>query len=290
MPLHSVPESDLREHCKRSIEALELWLRRLIDDKLTAAWGANYLDAVKQDGSRVIRAELGRKLHERQSFEPRRFPRPIDSALIEEEISIICNPSLFAEHFSDALMAVFPQGADVARTFLQRLVMPRNALYHANPVSVHDAHRILCYTMDVIEGLKKYYVRLNLSHLFNVPTIVRISDSLGQVVQRSGDADRSVIDYSNDVNAYLRCGDTLSVEVDVDPTFAPNAYEIVWLISNIGGPTITGRKFQLTLTERYVSSRFCAVCRVISKQTWHKFGTHDDQVDIAYKVLPPISP
>jgi hypothetical protein len=48
-----------------------------------------------------------------------------------------------------------------------------------------------------------------------------------------------------------------------------------------------GPKFVLLLEERYVSTRFCAVCRIISNARWHKLGTHDDQIDIAYRVLPP---
>jgi hypothetical protein len=32
-------------------------------------------------------------------------------------------------------------------------------------------------------------------------------------------------------------GATISIEVDVDPTFDPASHEIVWGISNVGGPT-----------------------------------------------------
>jgi hypothetical protein len=291
MPLHSVPESELREHCRRAIEGLELWLRRLINDKLSAAFGPNYVDATRADGSRLVRAELVRTMTERTSKEPKRFSRPIDAALLDEEISIICNPALYKSYFKDALSSVFPQGHESARNFLQRLVPIRNALYHANPLSVHDAYRVLCYSMDVIEGLKSYYARINMSQLYNVPTVIRICDSLGHVVHlstsnRTPDG-YAIIDYSNDVSAYLQCGDTLSIEVDVDPTFDSHDYEIKWQIANIGGPMTTGGKFHLLLTDRYVSTRFCVVCHVISKKAWHKLGSFDDQLDIAYKVLPP---
>lgn len=291
MPLHSVPEGELREHSTRAIEGLELWLRRLIDNKLSDAFGPNYVDATRADGSRLIRGELARNLTEKTSMEPKRFSRPIDAALLEEEISIICNPVLYKSYFEDALSSVFPQGPDSARIFLQRLVPIRNALYHANPLSVHDAYRVLCYSMDVIEGLKSYYTKISMSQLYNVPTVIRVCDSLGRVVHLSS-SNRSpdgyaTIDYSMDDSAYLRCGDTLSIEVDVDPTFDSQDYEIEWQISNIGGPKTVGRKFLLPLTDRYVSTRLCMVCRVTSKKSWHKIGSFDDQIDIAYKVLPP---
>lgn len=291
MPLYSIGEAELRDHCKRAIEGLELWLRRLIDDKLSAAYGTNYLDATKPDGSRVVRTELARVLTERQSAEPKRYSRRIDAALLDEEIGIICNPALYKLHFEDALSAAFPLGGESARIVLERLIAPRNALYHANPVSMHDAHRVLCYTLDVIESLKAYYAKQNIAQQYNVPTVIRVTDSLGHAINLSAGnrhpSGSAMIDYSNDVSAYLRCGDTLVIRVEVDPAFDPKEYEVEWLISNVGGPKILGTTFHLVLTDRYVSTRFCAVCRVTSNKSWHKLGSFDDQIDIAYRVLPP---
>lgn len=289
MPLHGLPESELRDHCKRSLETLEYWLRRFIDLELSAAYGPNYLDASRPSGGRVIRGDMARRLKERSAQEPTRFPRPIDAAFLEDEIDLICNPALYSAHFSAGLRAAFPQGTDEARTFLSRLVQPRNALSHANTISVHDAHRVLCYSQDVINALKEYYKGQNLQQQFNAPLVIRVVDSLGHAVELSPRRDGpAMLDYSRDEPSYLRCGDTLSIEVDVDASFDPSGYDIRWLISNIGGPPQHGPKFSLTLTERYVSTRFCAVCHVISKASWHRFGTHDDQLDIAYRVLPPL--
>jgi len=145
MPLHTISETQMRDGCKRAIEGLELWLRRLIDTKLTEAYGQDYLDAQKTDGSRVIKSDLAKTLSNRKSQEPERFVRPIDAAFLDDQIQIICNPALYSDHFADALSYIFPQGNDSARTFLMRLITPRNALYHANPISVHDAYRVLCY-------------------------------------------------------------------------------------------------------------------------------------------------
>jgi hypothetical protein len=251
----------------------------------------DYLNVTRSDGSRIIRKRLAQDLTKRQSDEPRRYPRFIDAAFLNDEIDIICNPTLYEEHFRDALNDVFPLGCESARDFLKRLVLPRNALYHANALSVHDAYRVLCYTLDVTEALKAYYTKLNMEQQYNVPTVIRIVDSLGHMVHLST-ANRhptgsAIVDFSNDVSGYLRCGDTLSIDVEVDPTFNPNEYQVNWLISNVGGPQIIGTKFQLYLAERYVSTRFCAVCHVRSNKSWHKMGDFDDQIDIAYRVLPP---
>lgn len=292
MPLYTISEAQMRDGCKRAIEGLELWLRRLIDAKLTEAYGQDYLNAQRDDGSRVIKSNLAKILAERKSQEPTRFVRSIDASFLTDQIQIICNPILYKDHFADAFSDIFPKGTDSTRTFLSRLVKPRNALSHANPVSVHDAYRVLCYSMDVVEGLKIYYAHNNMANLYNVPTIVRILDSLGHVVYLSSSNRHpdgpAMVDYSQDEKSYLRCGDSISITVEVDPAFSPDQYEVEWLIANVGGPRITGEKFQMVLSDRYVSTRFCVVCRVISNKNWHKIGSCDDQIDIAYKVLPPI--
>jgi hypothetical protein len=95
MALHSVPESELRDHCKRSIEGLELWLRRFIDQKLSVEYGNDYVDATKPSGNKVIRSEIGRRLKQRVASEPKRFHRPIDAALLDDAIDLICNPELY---------------------------------------------------------------------------------------------------------------------------------------------------------------------------------------------------
>jgi hypothetical protein len=146
--------------------------------------------------------------------------------------------------------------------------------------------------MDITEALKAYYARANMGQQFNVPTVVRISDSLGHVVHLSssnrGSQGHAMMDYSNDPSVLLRCGETIALEADVDPTFDPKDYKIRWQVANIsGGERMEGRKFVLVLTERHVSTRFCVVCTVTSHELWHKLGSSDDQIDIAYRVLPP---
>lgn len=292
MPLHELTETQLRDACRRQIEGLERWLRRLIDERLIAAYGDNYIDAVKDGGDAVIKSEICRRLKGRLSAEPHRFSRIIDAADLEDAVAIVCKPELYKSHFRDAFADAFPDGCVEARTYLSRLLSPRNALSHARPISVHDAYRVLCYSQDVIASLKTYYRINGMQNQYNVPTAIRVTDSLGHEVVLS-DSNRhpvgsAMIDFSQEARAHLRCGDTISIEVDVDPSFDPDSYDVRWTIANVGGPTIIGPKFSLVLTEHYVSTRFCVVCNIISKASWHKIGSVDDQIDIAYRVLPPI--
>lgn len=292
MPLYAIPEKDLREHCKRAVESLEMWMRRLIHQALSSTYGDNYLDATRPDGTRVIKAKITNSLKEKLEKEPARFSTLIDAALLEEEIALICNPLLYKEHFADALSEAFPGGLEEARIFLKRLVPIRNALSHANTISVHDAYRVLCYTHDVIHSLECHYRKMNMQQQYNAPSVIRIADSLGNAVVFSPanrHPDRGgAIDFSRDENVFLRCGDTLSIEVEVDPTYDPSTYEVEWQLSNIIGPIIRGNRFSLLLEERYVSTQFCVVCLVTSKAGWHRLGKHDDQIDFFYRVLPPV--
>jgi len=109
MPLYTISEAQMRDGCKRAIEGLELWLRRLIDIKLTEAYGQDYLDAQRADKSRAINSGLAKTLTERRSQEPARFVRPIDAAFLADQIQIICNPTLYRDHFADSLSDVFPR-------------------------------------------------------------------------------------------------------------------------------------------------------------------------------------
>jgi hypothetical protein len=141
MPLYSIPEAELRDHCKRAIEGLELWLRRLIDDRFSAEFGPNYIDAKKPNGANLFRTAIAQGLRTRQANEPKRFQRLIDAAFIDDQIDLICNPDHYRIYFKDALDGAFGASAEHVRELLTRLVVPRNALYHANPISVHEAYR-----------------------------------------------------------------------------------------------------------------------------------------------------
>lgn len=288
MPLHKLSEDELRSHCKRTIEALELWLRRLIHVSLSEMYGSDYFHATKANGvDRVIRTEIAKRLTEALIREPARYSRPIDAALLDDEIDIVCNPEHYRAHFAQALGTTYASSQEL-RAVLSRLVTPRNSLYHANPISHHDAYRILCYAHDVIGEVQQYFARRNMGNQFNAPSIIRISDSRGHarhftVDDRTGPA---MMDLSQDPAAIFYSGDTISVEVEVDAAFDPSQYNIHWMLSNIGGETGTGSKFTLELTDRHVSTRLCIVCRLDSKENWHRFGTHDDQGEIAYRVLP----
>jgi hypothetical protein len=286
MPLHRLPNTELRDYAKRSIEALEIWLRRLIDDELSSLYGSDYLTATKSDGSKVVSGKITKDMIALRTAEPLRYPRPIDAALLDDIIKIVSNPNLF-EHFKDALTNAFPLGNEHVRSTLERLIPPRNALYHANPVSVRQVEQVVCYCNDTIASLKEYYERKNMGDQFNAPTIIRISDSLGNDFHSpqlliSGPSRQT----STGAVATVRAGDTLSLEIEVDPSFDRSEYMIKWVLSGEVAPEKSER-INIRLESKHVGTLFIITVDLISSLSWHRHGSWDDRVLTCYRVLPP---
>lgn len=143
-------DAEIRTVCKEKLESLEYWLRRIIDETLSANYG-DYIDFQDEHGNKLINSNITKSLLSRKEIEPHRYPRIVDAILLEDSISIICNPSLFKKHFSAILLKAFPDGQAEARTFMNRLIPIRNALAHANPISLRQAEQSVCYSNDIID-------------------------------------------------------------------------------------------------------------------------------------------
>jgi hypothetical protein len=261
---------------------------------LTDSYGDGFMSATREDGSNVINNRIRSRILKRISTDPKRYPRQIDAALLEDEIDIICNPTLYEEHFGAALGEAFPGGRDEARTFLARLVQPRNKLSHANPISVREAEQVTCYSHDVIDSLKHYYAEENVASQYNAPTIIRVTDSLGHSTHASqiqrNNTGAGLIDTRENAMGLLRPGDTLSIEVEVDPSFQPEEYEVTWIYSS-NRPTsekYEGSRLILELRNEHVKEDFAVYCLVRSNKDWHRLGDSDDSVAVIYRVLPPV--
>ena len=94
MPLHALDEDDLRDHCRRALESLELWLRRLIDETLTEAYDQNFMTAQDDAGDYIIKSQIRKYLARRVEAEPDRYARPIDAALLDHLVAILCKREL----------------------------------------------------------------------------------------------------------------------------------------------------------------------------------------------------
>ncbi len=296
MPFYRLSISEIRDYCKRAIESLEYWLRRLIDETMKDNYGDNYFDAIDEAGNYVINKRIRGSIKTRYEKKTNLFSRLIDAALLDECIDIICNPVLFRKHFKEAFKTAFPDGdsRDETRTFLKRLIEPRNLLYHANPISVRKAEQVICYSHDIIESIKKYYEELNMVQKYNVPIIIKINDSLGNELHstqiKRNNTGRGHYDFSKDEKSFLRPKDSLMLEVEVDSSFPRDCYKVNWVYANChpNHKNYEGNRIVIDINNKHVREDFSIYCKVTSKEDWHRCGDCDDMVALIYKVLPPI--
>jgi hypothetical protein len=90
-------------------------------------------------------------------------------------------------------------------------------------------------------------------------------------------------------DSYLRPGDTLTIEVEVDPAFDKDEYIIRWqTVSKLPEKIPNGSKVIIHITPKQVAERFSVICTVVTNKEWHRMNEGmDDRLFLNYKVLPP---
>ncbi len=295
MPLYKLTEVELRQHCKEAVEALEFWLRRMIDITLASEFGSNYINAKWSSNDKyIIKKSVRDSIQIRASSDPNRYPRLVDAMLLSEEVDLICHPDLYRKFFIKYFTKSFPLGNNQIRNCLKKILEPRNNLAHANPISIRQAEQVICYSHDVIDAIKDRLKELNLDKDYNAPTIIKISDSRGFVYHDSqikrNNTGRGGIDLTIDQATWLRSGDKIGIEVEIDPSFPSVDYNIDWTFPKDATMQKynSNKKVVLSLTDKNVGMNFTIYCRVVSNKSWHRCGDVDDCVGITYKVLPLI--
>lgn len=284
---HKYTQEELRSYCRLCIESLEIWARRLVHEKMVETYGPDYIDKVLEDGNYLVKAEIRNHVHKMMAQESDRFRRPVDTLFIEQIIYFLCNQTWYKALFKPALDFAYPQGCSEAREFLSRIVPVRNPLSHSNPISIRQVEQAICYSHDFIDGLKQYYKDRGEEQVWNVPRIIKITDSLGNVFENPTDLNGVYSSFR--VAQEMHFGETYSLTVEVDPAFEETEYDIEWLNNN---RVVDGNKnsthYSLTFAEEDVSDFHMIRCKIISKKKWHKHGLYDCEVFINFKVYPPI--
>ena len=290
MPLARLTEHELRDACRARLEMLELWLRRLIHEKFEQVYSADILNAKNAAGDFVVKKQIRKSIEQGLRDRPGRYKRPVDAALLDDLINIICKSDTYKKCFATALAPVFPQGAEDARSFLQRLLTPRNYLSHANPISIRQAEQVICYSNDVVYALREFYVMSGTAEEYNAPRILRMWDSFGHSEYAQAMLDFHKFDYSDTPTCYLRPGDTLTIEIEVDPSFWDEGFIVKWAIiasmPHQEGDRLV--KFVLPIENQHVGRELPIDIKIISHQDWHRDQMFDDFWRVVYRVLPPM--
>lgn len=285
-------EDEIRNFCRQRIENLEYWLRHIVDVEMTNKFGPTYLDAKTQNGLNVISKPISDVIKTNFSQRPGRYSRLIDAALINDLFAIICKRPLYEEMFKKYFKLNY-LNYEHLRVELVRLLEPRNKLSHANAITSRQAEQIICYSNDIIESIKEYYNENNMNKEFNVPRFTKFKDSIGNEIYFNSLTEYGrIAQFYEDSKSYLRPGDILEFEVEVDNSFEQNDYTIKW--SKVEGLNDFGntKKITITISEIHVGEEFCILCYLISNKNWHRINDGrkkcDDMIVISYKVLPPL--
>ena len=277
-------QEELRSYCRQNIENFEIWARNIIHEKMSANYGSDYINYKVSDENYLVKKEIREHVSKMLKKDPSRYPRIVDTLFVDHIIYFLCHNQLYPTLFKEVLDEIYPDGREEARTFLSRLIPIRNPLSHSNPISMHQAEQAICYTHDFIEGVKSYYKKQGEEKMWNVPSIIKIKDSLGNVFENfKSNNDPEVILISQNLN----CGETYSIEVDVDPSFSSSEYDIVWKFDHFKKDFKNNKKISITFTPKDVGELFAINCEIISKKEWHKYKLYDFRALICLTVLPP---
>lgn len=286
MALHLLSSEELRTFCRQRLESCELWLRRIVHDELSKDFGENYIETAKINDQAIFNTAIRKHVESRIASATVTPAHPINTLLLDHLTDIICKQDVYKQYFAVPMHYNFPLGNEQVRLVLKRLIPIRNALSHANPITLHDAERVLCYCNDIITSLVEHYAVLGMSQDFDAPSFTRYSDSLGQVEVLS----RPDVQLNFRGGTSLRCGDSIRIEVEVDSHYPPDTYTIQWLVLDVqNGETGEGTNFALTLLPKHVSENFCIYVTLMSKnREWHRYSNYDARLIIFYRVLPPL--
>ncbi|MBS7426460.1 hypothetical protein KHW15_10245 [Pseudomonas syringae] len=285
MALHLLSSSDIHISCRQRIESCELWLRRIIHDKLKADFGDDYINAAEVSGQPVFSNATRQRVQNYISASPNQYSRPIDTLLFDDLGAAVGKNDVYQKYFRDVLGEEFSMGAQQIRDVVKSLVPIRNALSHANAgtLSLHDAERALCYCSDLISPIKKYYSKMNAQDKFPAPVFTRFSDSMGTVWHPNPPSDH------RSITEPLYLGDEVRFEVEVDSTFLPSEYTVTWMVCNVP-PTLAekgeGTSFRLKMANHHVGTRFGLQVMLKSNKEWHRMQNMDAYLTMDYEVLP----
>lgn len=288
-PLSALLDEDARSLCRGKIESLEHWLRRLVDEVMTATHGADYATRTDASGKPVLAKKRIEPARARMLSDPARYPRLLDAMLLGDLIDIVCGNEW--PNFRPALQDAYPHGPAEARTFLTRIEGPRNNLSHANSVSLRAMEQVLCYSNDVIDALKDHYRRAGMQTQYDIPYILAVRDFRGRTWRRSELLDNSgplLLHLNKDPAYFLRPGDELAFEVEVDPSFTSAGYSLRWHwpgVHFVDSPSTS--RVVVPIEERHVMEQFMLSCQVTTDRVWHRLQGCDEHLVLVLKVLPP---
>lgn len=289
-------ETEIRNKCHYHFDTFELWTRRLINDELTSKYGDDYFDFVKPDGNSIVKTAINKKVESRMKDQPLRFKRKIDAIVMEDLEYFLCREDFYKDFFKEVLEPFF-SGIEEVRSVFGRMIKIRNKISHAHVISLHEAVQCICYSNDYIETYKEYYIKKGKEKDFNVPTFIKIRDILGNefIRRKSSDIDWEIIcNGVLDPKVQLRSGEKYKLELEVDQSFDPSDYKIIWFLQEkefMNAMKGEGNVISIDISNKLVGIYPTITIKLKTNKEWNRFGYKgcDDFIKITLeKVLPPL--
>ena len=292
MALKYIDFDNVRSECRREIENLEIWLRRLVHQTL-APISPTYL-TLEQDGRFVFKKSIRENANNKFVVNADAYARPVDACTFDDVIYIVCHPSIFDSYFKNFLSGAFSLGRNEAQSYLGSLVPIRNNLSHANPITLKQAYRVFFVCGEVIESIKNRYKDLGVQNKFNVPLIQAYRDSFSrnagpEEIRRMNNGEATLsfkfIKQNEWPEAFV--GERIDFEVDIDPSFELGSYTVWWTIDakKFG----EGRSASIVLEDAHVGEHVRVLCWVKTDHEWHRLNNCDDVLYVNLKIFPSLN-
>ena len=144
----------------------------------------------------------------------------------------------------------------------------------------------LWISTELIESFKTYYTNKGKQLEYNIPQIIKVTDSFGNIVTRKDFAVHEDYDFSTNPKFYLRPGDILSITIEHDPSYVDT--DVLYRFGGTSQDYSKSNKVVFEIQYHDVNPRKVIHCQIKSTKKWHKTFNKDDQINLYYKVLPPI--
>src|SRR5436190_13893735 len=99
MALHLIPMDAVRTSCRQRLESCELWLRRLVHDKLRAEYGDDYVNVAMLSGQNLFRKEIREEVANLIAANPKRYSRSADALFLDDLTFVLCKEDAYAKFF-----------------------------------------------------------------------------------------------------------------------------------------------------------------------------------------------
>ena len=93
--LYTYNEEELRNICKKNIENLERWARRIIDECFEKQYGADWLECKTDNQEFLIKKELREKINNLKKQDNKRFIRTVDALFMEDIVYLMCTDKFY---------------------------------------------------------------------------------------------------------------------------------------------------------------------------------------------------